>query len=119
MDLLDRLLGHDHWTTRELLLRSRGFSGDQLDRQFAIGPGSLRATFVHIIWNIEVWTDLMWGRPVRTEPGPDARTVEALITRLDATAADFGSLARRVRDEGRWDDLFADTEEAVPRMKTL
>jgi uncharacterized damage-inducible protein DinB len=117
MDLLDRLLGHDHWTTRELLLRSRGFSDEQLDRRFAIGHGSLRATFDHIIWNIEAWTDLMCGRPVR--PKPAGGTVEGLMGRLDQTSEEFAALSQRVRDEGRWDESFADTEEAVPRMKTL
>ena len=119
VDLLDRLLGHDAATTRELLVRSRGFGDEQLDRRFAIGPGSLRATFVHIIWNMEAWTDLMCGRPVRPKPAGAAASVEGLIGRLDAVAVEFADLARRVRDEGRWDALFADTEEAVPRMKTL
>lgn len=119
MDLLDRLLGHDAGTTRELLRRSRGFSDEELNRRFAIGPGSLRATYDHIIWNMEVWTDLMLGRPVRAEPLAARKSVDAFIERLDAVAAEFGDLARRVRDEGRWDELFADTEEAVPRMKTL
>jgi uncharacterized damage-inducible protein DinB len=32
---------------------------------------------------------------------------------------EFAELARGVRDAGRWDELFADTEEARPRMKTL
>jgi len=46
-------------------------------------------------------------------------SVAAFIGRLDAVAIEFAVLARTVRDEGRWDDLFADTEEAVPRMKSL
>ena len=117
--MLDRLLGHDAWTTRELLVRSRGFGDEELDRRFAIGHGSLRATFVHIIWNMEAWTDLMCGRAVRPKPSGEAASVEGLIGRLDAVAVEFAKLARRVRDEGRWDELFADTEEAVPRMKTL
>ena len=119
MDLLDRLLGHDAATTRELLLRSQARTDDQLDRRFSIGHGSLCDTFVHIIWNMEAWTDLMRGRPVRPAPAGDAATVEGLIARLDAVAAEFATLARQVRDEGRWDDLFADPEEASPRMKTF
>ena len=49
MDLLDRLLGHDAWTTRELLLRCRGLGDEQLDRTFPIGHGTLRATFEHTV----------------------------------------------------------------------
>ena len=119
MDLLDRLLGHDEATTRELLVRPRAFDDAQLDRRFAIGHESLRATYVHIIWNMEVWTDLMLGRAVRAQPRKEGLSVEALIGRLDGVAAEFGALARRVRDEGRWDELFADTAEAEPRLKAL
>ena len=119
MDLLDRLLGHDAWTTRELLLRCRGLSDGQLDRTFLVGHGTLRATFEHTVWNIEVWTDLMWGRNVRPEPRPEDSTIPRLIERLDAAAADFASLARRVAGEGRMDELFADTVETPAVMYTF
>ena len=66
MDLLDRLLGHDAWTTRQLLLRCRELTDEQLDRRFDIGDRSLRETFVHIIENMEDWTDRMAMRPDRT-----------------------------------------------------
>src|SRR5215208_4385126 len=87
MDLLDRILGHDAWTTREMLLRCRELSDEALDRKFEIGHGSLRATFVHIIWNIEVWTDLMCERAVRGRPGKEAATIARLIERLEGAAA--------------------------------
>ena len=49
MDLLDRLLGHDHWMTRELLLRCADLSDDDLDREFELGRRTLRSTLHHII----------------------------------------------------------------------
>lgn len=119
MDLLDRLLGHDAWTTRELLLRCRSLTNEQLDRPFPIGHVTLRATFDHVIWNIEVWTDLMCGRPRRLHPGAEAETVPRFIERLDATYAEFAAVARRVQDERRLDDTFADTVETPPVMKTF
>jgi uncharacterized damage-inducible protein DinB len=106
MDILDRLLGHDSWTTRALLARSKGLSDEQLDRRFPIGHGSLRATFVHIIWNMEAWTDLICERVIRPRPGPEAATVARLIERLDAVAAEFGTVARQLRDDGRLNGLF-------------
>ena len=36
MDLLDRLLGHDTWTTRQLLLCCWSLTDEQLDREFDI-----------------------------------------------------------------------------------
>jgi uncharacterized damage-inducible protein DinB len=119
MDLLDRFLGHDAWTTRELLLRCRGLSDEQLDRQFPIGHGSLRATFVHIIWNIEVWTDLMCERPVRPNPGPSAATLPRLIERLHAAAAEFATVSRRLQAQRRLDDVFFDTVESPPVEQTF
>ncbi len=102
MDLLDRLLGHDAWTTRQLLLRCRGLKDEDLDRRFDIGHETLRGTLVHLIGNMEVWTDLLYERPVRSgaELLAAARSVDGLIARLDAVAPDFAALARRVRDEG-------------------
>ena len=69
MDLLDRLLGHDAWTTRQLLLRCRGLTDAALDREFDIGHRTVRATLAHIVRNVEVWSDLMSGQPVRADPG--------------------------------------------------
>ena len=45
MDLLDRLLGHDRWTTARLLNLSRGLTDVQLDQPFDVGHQSLRTTF--------------------------------------------------------------------------
>jgi hypothetical protein len=52
MDLIDRLLGHDVWTTHQLLLRCRGLTDEQLDRDFDIGHRTVRATLTHIIRNV-------------------------------------------------------------------
>jgi uncharacterized damage-inducible protein DinB len=119
MDLLDRLLGHDHWTTRELLLRSQHLTDEQLDRPFPIGHATLRATCEHMIWNIEVWTDLICLRPRRPHPGPDATTPARYIERLDASYAEFAAVARRIQSEGRLDDTFLDTVETPPVPHTF
>jgi len=119
MDLLDRILGHDAWTTREMLLRCRELSDEALDRKFEIGHGSLRATFVHIIWNLEVWTDLMCERAVRGRPGKEAETIARLIERLEAAAVEFAVTARLAHDSGWLDDEFTDTVETPPVMHTF
>lgn len=120
MDLLDRLLGHDAATTRQLLLLSRDLGDEQLDRRFDIGHETLRATFRHLIGNMEVWTALMRGRPVRPrqEPGAETESIAGLIARLDAIAPDFADLATAIRDAGRWDDQFIDTRDDPPQAKT-
>ena len=116
MDLLDRLLGHDTWTTQLLLARCRELSDAQLDQPFDIGNGTLRSTLVHTIGNIETWTRLMAG-----EPSADRErdtSVEGLIARHERAASDFAALARRIADEGRLDDLWLDTLDNPPQAKT-
>ncbi len=120
MDLLDRLLGHDAWTTRQLLLRCRDLTDEQLDREFDIGHRTVRATLLHVIRNVEVWSDLMTGRPASGDQGtrPQGQSVAALIARLDRAADDLARLARAVAQRGGWDERWVDTLDRPPSEKT-
>jgi uncharacterized damage-inducible protein DinB len=121
MDLLDRLLAHDYGTTRRLLVLSGDLRDDALDHPFDIGHETVRRTFIHIIANMEVWTDLLYARPARPrdDGSPAARSIPGLIARLDAVAREFAAIARRIRDEGRYDDTFTDTLDNPPRQKSF
>ncbi len=66
----------------------------------------MRATFEHMIFNVEAWTALMAGQPV--ERKGDDLSPAALIDRHERSYATFATFARRVRDEGRLDDTFVD-----------
>ena len=110
MDLLDRLLEHDHWATTQLLHLSRDLTDAQLDQEFDIGHRSVRGTFEHMIVNIAFWTGLMTGLPVDEER--DDRSLAALIDRHERSYATFATLARRLRDEQRLDDTFIDHYDA-------
>jgi uncharacterized damage-inducible protein DinB len=113
MDLLDRLLDHDHWATTQLLDVSRNLTDAQLDQEFDIGHRTLHATFEHLIFNIEAWTAVMAGQPV--ERGRDDRPLAALIDRHERSYATFAALARQVRDEHRLEETFADHfDERLP-----
>jgi uncharacterized damage-inducible protein DinB len=111
MDLLDRLLGHDSWTTRQLLLRCENLKDEELDREFDIAHRSVRATFVHLIYNIEAWSDSMAGKPIRREKG---RSVPELIDRLDDAANDLKRVARAVAERNGWDEIWIDPAEVPP-----
>jgi uncharacterized damage-inducible protein DinB len=116
MDILDRLLAHDSWTTRQLLLACKPLSDELLDKEFDIDQQSLRKTFVHIIENMEVWTDLLCERPVQKRMGD---TVPELLERLSRISRDFAYVARQVAREQRYDDCFLDTLDNPPRLKTF
>ena len=116
MDLLDRLLAHDAWTTRQLLLACQPLPDNLLDKPFDIDERSIRATFVHLIHNMEVWTDLMVERPVQEQ---DGETIALLLERLSRISRDFANIARRVAREGRYDDCYRDVLDDPPPLRTF
>lgn len=121
MDILERLLGHDAWTTRRVLLLCQGLGDGELDREFDIGHRTLRATWVHLIGNLRVWTDLMAERAVRREgemPGW-AASPAALLTAWEGAMAEFAGLARELAAAGRLDDRYTDTLDDPPRRKSF
>ena len=116
MDILDRLLAHDTWTTRQLLVACKPLPDALIDKEFDIDQRSLRNTFVHIVENMEVWTDLLCGRTVQERTG---NTISDLLDRLSVVSREFANVARQVAREQRYDACFLDTLDTPPRLKTL
>lgn len=108
MTILERLLGHDAWTTRQLLLRCRELSDEQLDRKFDIGDKSLRQTFVHMLECSELHLDRMLGRQERDVL--EDYTVAALLKRQRAASKELADLALQAEREGRLDELWGDVK---------
>lgn len=115
MDLLDRLLGHDAWTTRKLLDICGSLSDEQLDREFDLGHRTLRATLNHIIRNVELWSSLM--AEVKVEAQSD-QTIVGMVHRLDVAHGRLRKLARRVADANAWDKTWTDHLDNPPRDKS-
>jgi uncharacterized damage-inducible protein DinB len=118
MDILERLLGHDAWTTRQLLKRCWELSTAQMNQVFDVGHGSLLTTWEHLIGNVEVWTDLMSGGPGKDGTPAQPPTLANLSARYDAASARFGELARRLSVEDRLDELWTDILDNPPAQKT-
>ncbi len=118
MDLLDRLLAHDAWTTRQLLLQARPLTDAQLDQRFDVDNRSLRECFEHIIDNVEVWTDLMRGLPDGDADITDT-TLDGLMRRLGNASRNLAAFARTIARENRWDDVFVDALDNPPRSRTF
>lgn len=115
MDIIDRLLGHDTWTTRQLLLACQTLPDLSFDQAFDIDHASLRSTFEHIIGNMEIWTDLLYQRTVQKKIG---NSIPELLDRLSIVSRDFANLIRNIVREGRYDDCFLDTLDSPPKKKT-
>jgi uncharacterized damage-inducible protein DinB len=87
-----------------------------LDQEFDLDHKSLRQTFVHMIANMEVWTDLLYERAVQHKSGD---SISGLLERLSIVSRDFACLARKIGREGRYDDCFLDVLDNPPQKKTF
>jgi len=115
MDLLDRLLLHDTWTTKQLLDICGTLSDGELDKEFDIGHRTLRATLHHIISNMEIWSSLMAEQKC---PRLTERTIPGMIRRLTSAASQLESIARKIADAHAWDELWTDHLDDPPRKKS-
>ncbi len=119
MDLLDRLLGHDRWTTAQLLERCRELRVEQWTQPFDLGHQTLTATFQHMIANVRAWTDLMAQRPVRQSAGEVATTADDLLAAWQTVYDDFATLARTIGDQSHWDATYVDVLDDPPWPKSF
>ncbi len=116
--ILDRLLGHDAGTTRELISIAADLDPAALERAFPIGLGSVRATLHHIVRVMECWMDLMLEKPVRARFEIEAPLSE-FSARLDTVASELRTLAETLATEGRIDSTFVDLLDDPPKEKTF
>jgi len=114
-DILNRLLGHNAWTTQQLLERARELPPGQYVQRFDIGPGSVHDTLLHIIDVMFGWSGRSADRPLRpslaAEGERQVRSVDELLDSLDAAANELEKTARMIVDEGRMDEMMSVTYE--------
>jgi len=106
MDILDRMLAHDRWATRQYLEMCRDLPNEQLDHEFDIGHRTLRATLDHMTYVVGFWRRLMVGEPHAAPRGE--LSVAALAARHERNYDGFEALARRLAEEDRLDEIFSD-----------
>ena len=95
MDLLDRLLEHDRWTTRQVLAICSTLPPEQLHQPIAIGHGTIDETLRHMIRNVQVWTDLMCTRPIRPRDPVEHAGIVELAEIFETSYTDFADSARQ------------------------
>jgi uncharacterized damage-inducible protein DinB len=116
MDILQRALGHDDWTTRQILARCRELSPAQWAGEFDIGHRSVAHTLEHMVHNVETWTDLMLEGPVQARAGA---SLAELTARWSAAYTAFSALALRIQAQSRLNDTYLDTLDTPPKPKTF
>ncbi|MCA9053890.1 MAG: DinB family protein [Planctomycetaceae bacterium] len=117
MSLLNRLLGHDAWTTRQLLMICAGLSDDILDREHDIGHRTLRQTLAHIISNMEIWSSMMANEDVGQSK--DDQTIDGLLRRLSLAETRLRTVAQQTETRNAWDQLWTDTLDNPPQQKSF
>lgn len=105
MQTLDRLLDHDQWATAQLLEVAKGLTDAQLDRDFDIGHRTLRATFDHMIMNVEGWVAAFTG----TEPTNTGSSIPDLAERHARVYPALAAAARKIDSDDRMEETFTDS----------
>jgi len=93
--ILDILLTHDRWATRNILKVCSSLSGEQFQCRFEIGPGSLHDASTHILGAMRRWGDLLAGREQRPRLEGARRSPTELLDLLDEISSDFAETARK------------------------
>ncbi|HEX6024519.1 MAG TPA: helix-turn-helix domain-containing protein [Solirubrobacter sp.] len=109
-DLTDRLVVHHIARVRELLTAAATLPQEVLERE--VRPGLVVVWFEgeepsaalmaeRLVFTLEVWVAAIAGLPIPEGGGP-------LLERFERAARAFERIAKRVRDEGAYDDAFVD-----------
>ncbi|WP_210496002.1 AraC family transcriptional regulator [Patulibacter sp. SYSU D01012] len=119
-DLTERLLRHHLERSRDLLALAAALR--PADRERPLRPGlvvmdlegpepSAGLMAERLVGTLEVWTAALAGEEEPAREGP-------LLSRFDAVAPAFAAHARRIRDDGAWDDAFVDALCEPPQAFT-
>lgn len=114
MDLLDRLLGHDAWTTKQILDICAKLIDGELDREFDIGHRTLRRTLDHLIHNMEIWSALMAQQEF--ERSTD-QSIPGMVRRLSTAESRLSNVAHNVADSNAWNEMWYDHLDTPPSEK--
>jgi AraC family transcriptional regulator len=120
-DLTARMVGHHLGRSRQLLDVAAALPAAELDRPLRPGlvilafegeEPSAAAMAERTVHTLEVWVAAVVGEPFPPrESGPP-------LARFDRVAPRFERFARRVRDDGAWDDAFVDALCEPPQSFT-
>lgn len=114
MNLLDRLLEHDAWTTKRMLDICATLTDAELDREYDIGHRTLRRTLDHIIHNMEIWSALMAQQVF--ERSTD-QTIPGMLHRLSTAELRLKTVAHDVAASNAWDEWWYDPLDNPPQKK--
>jgi uncharacterized damage-inducible protein DinB len=85
-------IDHNAWATRRVIDAARALPATDLERDMAIGPGSLRATLAHMIGAMFIFAANFDGKSLTLPADFDSRsrTLDGLTSLLDDASARLG-----------------------------
>lgn len=111
MDVLTSMAEHDSWLIEQMLDRADGLAPEVLDQPITISAdgldsgSSLRGLLTHLVWQKEMWTAAVEGRPA---PDGGASSIADLRRRHAVSGPGFVRLAQTMLADGRAGDTFID-----------
>ena len=93
-DPAEILLIQHRWANDRLLEVCASLRDEQLDREFAMGRGTLRKTLTHIAGAIGRWGDLLAGRELRPMLDDQTLQMDRLRAFFEEVTTDFERSAR-------------------------
>src|SRR6266540_5429350 len=128
MDLFDRFAGNDSSHTRRLLEYAGTLTEEQLDRPLPTvvellpwreANKTLRQLLENIIYTKEVWTAALSGLDMDMSGTPESqRSPQAMLQRLEKTAAERHRILGDIRNRSGWDATFVDALCQPPQAST-
>ena len=91
-----------------LLERCRSLTPQQFTQRFAIGPGSLHDTLLHIVGAMRRWADRIGDRPLRPSVEDEDRTwtPDEIVALLDEAASDLAAVTEVMVEEDRLEEMM-------------
>ncbi len=126
MDLTERLVEHDNWSTAQLIDLAKGVPADALDEPVQLSPPSTawfeEQPSIRSMLDRLVFTKEMWSAAIAGTPGPpDERdtSLDGLDRRLEQAGNQFVELVRGIRERQAWDTAFVDATCEPPESFTF
>lgn len=116
MTLIERFVGYDAWTTRQLMLRAKELDDERLDRVFPLWNRSLRGTILHQLEVMEWHTDFLC-EATNIGDHHSETSIGRLLRRHEVVADRFRVAALQVEAKGNADDILVNPRNGRKRTR--
>ena len=95
-NFFDDFIRFHRWGNGKLLSLTQGLTDEACDASAPLGPGSLRATLVHLVGAQRIWLDRWQGRASGPFPTGDGWTISRIGEEVEAVDQELAEFVRNV-----------------------